>query len=63
VNPEHTCWYDPTTLKQLLARHGFRPAEEYWQDYQRSPLVHLSVRLRPNLAAHYIVIVRKGAVT
>jgi len=63
VNPEHTCWYDPTTLKQLLARHGFRPAEEYWQDYQRSPLVHLCVRLRPNLAAHYIVIVRKGAVT
>ena len=63
VNPEHTCWYDPTTLKQLLARHGFWPAEEYWQDYRRSPLVSLSVRIRPNLAAHYIVIVRKEAAT
>ncbi len=56
VNPEHTCWYDPTTLRQLLRRHGFRPKEEYWQDYRKSPLVGLAVRLRPNLAAHYIVI-------
>ena len=61
VNPEHTCWYDPTTLKQLLARHGFRPTEEYWQDYRRSALVHLAVRLRPNLAAHYIVVAGKEA--
>ena len=61
VNPEHTCWYDPTTLKQLLARHGFRAHEEYWQDYRKSPLVDLAVRLRPNLAAHYVVIAGKEA--
>ena len=61
VNPEHTCWYDPTTLKQLLARHGFRPREEYWQGYRMSPLVGLTVRFRPNLAAHYIAIVGKEA--
>jgi len=61
VNPEHTCWYDPTTLRQLLARHGFRPKEEYWQDYRKNALVHLAVRLRPNLAAHYIMIARKEA--
>jgi 2-polyprenyl-3-methyl-5-hydroxy-6-metoxy-1,4-benzoquinol methylase len=61
VNPEHTCWYDPTTLKQLLARHGLRPFEEYWQDYRLSPIAGLAVRFRPNLAAHYIVIVRKEA--
>lgn len=59
VNPEHTAWYDPATLRQLLARHGFRPVEEYWQDYRKSPLVHLAVRLRPNLAAHYIVIAKQ----
>lgn len=59
VNPEHTCWYDPTTLRQLLARYGFRPVEEYWQDYVKGPLADLALRLRPNLAAHYIVIARK----
>jgi len=59
VNPEHTCWYDPTTLRQLLARFHFRPEEEYWQDYQRKAVVKLAVRMRPNLAAHYIVIARK----
>ncbi len=59
VNPEHTCWYDPTTVHQLLARFGFRPREEYWQDYRRNPLVDLALRLRPNLAAHYIVIAEK----
>lgn len=61
VNPEHTCWYDPTTLRQLLARKGFKPREEYWQDYRKNPMVDLAVRIRPNLAAHYIVIAEKGA--
>ena len=59
VNPEHTCWYDPATLRQLLVRYGFRPREEYWQDYQTNPLVELAVRLRPNLAGHFIVIAEK----
>jgi len=56
INPKHTSWYDPTTLKQLLARHGFRAREEYWQDYGAKEFAKLAVRLRPNLAAHYIVI-------
>src|SRR5207247_1682017 len=34
INPEHTCWHDRNTLRQLLARHGFAIVEEYWQDYQ-----------------------------
>lgn len=59
VNPEHTCWYDPTTLAQLVRRHGFEPAEWYWQDYRRLPIVTLATRLRPNLAAHFILIARR----
>lgn len=58
VNPEHTCWYDPITLQQLLTRHGFEPLEYYWQDYQRHPLVTILTRLRPNLSAHFILIAR-----
>jgi 2-polyprenyl-3-methyl-5-hydroxy-6-metoxy-1,4-benzoquinol methylase len=27
VNKGHTCWYDETTLSQLLVRHGFRVIE------------------------------------
>ena len=59
ANPDHTCWFDPTTMRQLLARCGFSPVEEYWQDYSRSALAEVALRLRPNLAAHYIVIARK----
>ena len=60
VNPEHTCWYDPVTLRQLLVRHGFEPIEYYWQDYQRHPLAAVLTRLRLNTAAHFIVIARMG---
>jgi 2-polyprenyl-3-methyl-5-hydroxy-6-metoxy-1,4-benzoquinol methylase len=59
INPEHVCWYDRTTLRQLLARYGFHPVEEYWQDYQRHPLTTLILRLRRSLAAHLIVIARQ----
>lgn len=58
VNPEHTCWHDRNTLRQLLDRHGFEIAEEYWQDYQAHPLAALLVAWRRNLAAHIIVIAR-----
>ncbi|MGQ0796761.1 MAG: class I SAM-dependent methyltransferase [Methanobacteriota archaeon] len=58
VNPEHTCWYDRTTLRQLLARYGLEVAEEYWQDYRRHPLTGLALRFRRSLAAHIIVIAR-----
>lgn len=59
VNPEHTCWYDPETLRQFLGRHGFDPLEWYWQDYGRKTIARLLTRLRPNLAAHFIVIAKK----
>lgn len=59
VNPEHTCWYDPVTLAQLLRRHGFDPVEWFWQDYGRNRLVAALVRRRPNLAAHLICIAKR----
>lgn len=58
VNPEHTCWYDRKTLRQLVQRYGFRVAEEYWQDYQEHPLTSVVLRLRKNLAAHIIMVAR-----
>lgn len=27
VNTDHTCWFDATTLRQLLERYGFEPIE------------------------------------
>jgi len=64
VNPEHTCWFDRTTLRGLLGRYGFRVVEEYWQDYLKHPLTAIVLRFRRNLAAHLIVIARcEGPVT
>lgn len=36
-NPEHTCWFCPRTMRQLLARHGMglsdiRFGSRYWRD-------------------------------
>jgi len=56
VNPDHTCWFDRATLRQLLARYQFRVVEEYWQDYQKHPLTKLACKARKSLAAHIIAI-------
>lgn len=32
ANPEHTCWFDPQTIKQLLQRSGFRTVEMRFVD-------------------------------
>jgi 2-polyprenyl-3-methyl-5-hydroxy-6-metoxy-1,4-benzoquinol methylase len=50
VNPEHTCWFDETTLTQLLSRCNF--------DVERIDYVRMS-RLqsfaRPTTAAGYLI--------
>ncbi len=56
INPEHTCWYDPDTLRQLLRRYGFEPIECYWQDYQKRGITTVLTRIRPSLSAHFIMI-------
>lgn len=30
VHEDHTCWFDPITLGQLLRRTGFEPVTGYW---------------------------------
>lgn len=60
INEEHTCWYDRITLRQLISRYGFQVREEYWVDYGKNPLVQLAVRVRPNLAHHFVTIAQKG---
>jgi SAM-dependent methyltransferase len=58
INPEHTCWFDRSTLRELLRRCGFGIVEEYWQDYLKHPLTAIFLRFRKNLASHLIVIAR-----
>ena len=33
VNPEHTCWYCPTTLKNALSRAGYQEIELHYVNY------------------------------
>jgi 2-polyprenyl-3-methyl-5-hydroxy-6-metoxy-1,4-benzoquinol methylase len=33
VNPEHTCYFTPATLNQLVTREGFAVKELYYSDY------------------------------
>ena len=41
-NPEHTCWFDPRTFRQLLARHGMILREvRYGSRYMRDRLLPL----------------------
>ena len=30
VHEDHTCWFDPLTLAQLMQRVGLKPVESYW---------------------------------
>ena len=41
-NPEHTCWFDPRTLRQLVARYGLAVrAVEYQSRYARDRFMPL----------------------
>ena len=37
---EHTCWYDETTLSQLLRRHGFDVVEVAYVGHQTPGRLH-----------------------
>ena len=41
-NPEHTCWFDPRTLRQLIARYGLTLGQvEFQSRYARDRLMPL----------------------
>jgi 2-polyprenyl-3-methyl-5-hydroxy-6-metoxy-1,4-benzoquinol methylase len=74
VNPEHTCWFDPTTLYQLLDRHRFDIVDFQWvrtafsypltvsaARFVVNPLTRLVQRHRPRCRADFLVVCRLRA--
>jgi hypothetical protein len=46
-NPEHSCWFCPTTLSQLAQRHGMAVTSiEYFSRYLSDRLLPLPKRLK-----------------
>lgn len=69
VHGEHTCWYDPKTLTQLLERHGFEVIEGFFANKSKWYLgknfykikyqvPRFIVSLRPYLSGDVIVVAR-----
>lgn len=71
VHPEHTCWYDPHTITQLLTRHGFEVEDIVFSNkskwYELRNFFRLKYQiprfmafLRPYFSGAIIVVARKG---
>ncbi len=46
-NPEHTCWFDPVTLQQLVERHDMRVSDvRFGSRYARDRIMPLPAGLR-----------------
>ncbi|MBI5598230.1 MAG: class I SAM-dependent methyltransferase [Deltaproteobacteria bacterium] len=71
VHGEHTCWYDPVTLTQLLSRHRFMVEGLFFSNkrkwYERKNLLKLKYqvprffsRLRPYFSGTIIAAARKA---
>ncbi|MCK4846214.1 MAG: class I SAM-dependent methyltransferase [Deltaproteobacteria bacterium] len=69
VHGEHTCWYDPKTLTQLLERHGFEVTEGFFSNKSKwylgknfykikYQIPKLIVALRPYFSGKVIVVAR-----
>jgi SAM-dependent methyltransferase len=70
VHAEHTCWYDPVTLTQLLSRYSFQPEQIYFSNktrwYRKRYFYKLKYQiprfvayLRPYFSGVVIVIAKK----
>ena len=55
INKGHIAWYDQVMIEQLLARHGFKIEEFYWQQRVFRRATHL-VKWFPHWALNFIVI-------
>jgi SAM-dependent methyltransferase len=59
VHSDHTCWFDPVTLDQLLRRTGWEPFESYWIQ-PKGNLLKTWVRLfRPYFSHSFMMLARK----
>lgn len=58
IHEDHTCWFDPITLEQLLRRTGFTVVEAYW--VQPSGLSFKSLRhvLRSYYCQSFMLVAR-----
>jgi SAM-dependent methyltransferase len=73
LNDEHTCYYTPQTLKQLVTREGFVIEEVYYSDYdygkigmKRQKSVSLGLnkalsRVAPQFSQSFIAVLKKHA--
>jgi 2-polyprenyl-3-methyl-5-hydroxy-6-metoxy-1,4-benzoquinol methylase len=55
VHADHTCWYDPVTLTQLLSRYSFKPEHIYFSNRTRWYLKKYFYKLKyqlPKFVAH-----------
>jgi SAM-dependent methyltransferase len=57
-NPEHSCWFCPTTLSQLVRRHGMKvTALEHFSRYLSDRLLPLPKRLKHTSFGAEIIVV------
>jgi len=73
VNSEHSCYYTPQTLRQLIERYSFRIDQLFYQDYDYGLRKHsllkkgaLAVNSRvssllPQFAQSFVVVLRNAA--
>lgn len=61
VHREHTCWFDPITLDQLLRRTGLEPVESYWVHSARSLLKSWRRYFRVYFSDRFLFVARRAA--
>lgn len=59
VHEDHTCWFDPVTLEQLLERCGLEPIAGYWIQPAKKRLRNWPYLLRRFFCHHFLVVARK----
>ena len=55
VHEDHTCWFDPKTLGQLLERTGYKVTRTSWIQPRRALLKTWPVKVRPYFAHSFLM--------
>ena len=59
VNPDHICWFDIFTLKNLLKRSGFKVVETMYHSLENSAISFLKLTPQDWMARRIYVVVKK----